>query len=182
MSAANTIKYFSRLAFRAVFLRLFRVRVTYSAETVDLLHRERVIVCSNHLSFLDGIVVALASPIPLNFGVDTDFSRRSKIARGGLSILSGLGFGEVVPIDSGSPFGIRTLSRALAQGESIMIFPEGAISDCSDGLPAPEKPGLGWLQKRTGAPTVWISIIGAENSKLFAKSGTQLWPRINVKF
>ena len=173
------VKTIAREALRAVSLRLLRVRVTYKVATVNLLQREPVIVCSNHVSLLDGVIVAFASPVPLTFGVDTDFSRRSKIASMGMSILSWFGFGTVVPIDSNSPHGIRTLSRALENGESVMIFPEGGIGD---GDPAPDKPGVAWLQKRTGAPVVWISIIGAEKSKLFAKSGNHLWPCIKIKF
>lgn len=169
----------ARESLRSIALRLLRVRVTYQAATVNLLQREPVIVCANHVSLLDGVIVAFASPVPLTFGVDTDFSRRSKTASAGLAVLSWFGFGTVVPIDSKSPHGIRALSRALRQGESVMIFPEGGIGD---GSPAPDKPGLEWLQKRTGAPVVWISIIGAEKSKLFAKSGTHLWPRIRINF
>lgn len=165
---------------RTVALRLLRVRATYSASTVEVLRQERVIVCANHVSLVDGIIVALTSPVPLTFGVDTDFSRRSKVASHGLAVLSWLGFGTVVPIDGNSPFGIRSLSKALARGESVMLFPEGKISET--GQPSAEQPGVTWLVRRSGVKVVRIRILGAERSRLFAKSGDKFWPHIEIQF
>lgn len=169
-----------RLFLRSVALRLLRVRATYSAATIEVLQHERVIVCSNHVSLLDGIIVALASPVPLTFGVDTDFSRRSKVASRGMAVLSWLGFGAVVPIDGNSPFGIRSLSRALDRGDSVMLFPEGKISET--GHPCAEQPGVAWLVRRSGVKVVRIRIRGAERSRLFAKSGDKFWPAIEIQF
>jgi acyl-[acyl-carrier-protein]-phospholipid O-acyltransferase/long-chain-fatty-acid--[acyl-carrier-protein] ligase len=129
---------------------------------------------------LDGIIVALASPVPLTFGVDTGFSRRSRLARRGMAMLAWLGFGEVVPIDANSPFGIRALAKALERGDSVMLFPEGRISET--GLPQHEQPGVRWLAKRSGVRIHRIRIIGAERSRLFAKAGQHLWPSIHVIF
>lgn len=169
-----------RLFLRSVALRLLRVRTTYSAATVEVLRDERVIVCSNHVSLLDGVIVALASPVPLTFGVDTDFSRHSKVASRGMAVLSWLGFGTVVPVDGSSPFGIRSLSKALDRGESVMLFPEGQISET--GRPCAEQPGVAWLVRRSGVRVVRIKILGAERSRFFAKSGDKLWPPIEIQF
>lgn len=169
-----------RTVVRSVSLYLLRVKTSYSDNSVRLLEQGGVIVCANHVSLLDGIIVALASPRPLVFGVDTDFSRRSKFAVRGMKILSRLGFGSVVPIDAQSPYGIRTLYKALARGESVMVFPEGRISDTGQALP--EQPGVDWLVSRTKAPVVRVHIEGAERSALFAKSGRVLWPEIKIHF
>lgn len=169
-----------RLILRGVALRLLRVRATYSADTVDALRRGRAIVCANHVSLLDGVIVALASPVPLTFGVDTDFSRHSKAASRGMAFLAWLGFGAVVPIDGSSPFGIRALAKALERGDTVMLFPEGKISESAH--PNPDQPGLAWLAKRSGVEVIRIRIRGAERSRLFAKAGDKLWPRIEIKF
>ena len=162
---------------RVIALRALRVRTTYSLHNVMLLKRGRVIVCANHVSLLDGLIVAFASPAPLVFGVDTDFSRRSWLIGRCLALLSFLGFGRVVPIDGNSPFGVRALYKALASGESVMIFPEGRISETGD--PLPEQPGVAWLAERVGAPVVRIQISGAENSRFFAKSGRAFFIRVS---
>lgn len=163
-------------------LTLLRVSTSYSPLTLAQL-RSQAIVCSNHVSLLDGVIVALASPVPLAFAVDTAFSRKSKskVAWSGMRVLAWLGYGSVVPIDSSSPFGIRSLCAALRRGESVMLFPEGCISKTGDA--GPDQPGIGWLTaKHPQAAIVRIQILGAEQSQLFAKSGTRLWPSIRIEF
>ena len=169
-----------RSVLRAGALRLLRIRTIYSPGNIEILRQGRCIVCANHVSFLDGVVLALVSPIPLTFGVDTDFSKRSKLASLGMDVLSWLGFGAVVPVDSGSPFGVRALLGALNHGRPIMIFPEGAIS--KDGGPLPIRPGAAWLVQRAGAEVIHVRIHGAEKSRFFAKSGQEFWPKIEVHF
>jgi acyl-[acyl-carrier-protein]-phospholipid O-acyltransferase/long-chain-fatty-acid--[acyl-carrier-protein] ligase len=165
---------------RIVFLRVFRVHVSYTPAQMDQLSRGGVIVCANHVSLLDGVIIALASPSPLVFGVDTDYSRKSKIASYGLAMLSLMGYGTVVPIDAGSPFGLRTLRNALGRKDSVMVFPEGQIS--GTGQQQPDQPGVKWLVARSGASVIRVHIRGAENSKLFAKAGQMWWPRIEIEF
>lgn len=161
-------------------LRALRVTVRYRTSTVTELTRGGCIVTCNHISLLDGIVVALASPVPLVFAVDTDFSRRSRRARFGLAALTWLGLGEVVPIDSSAPFGLRTLARSLAAGKNVAIFPEGVIS--LTGARGPDRPGCQWLSSQASAAVLELKISGAEQSRLFAKAGKLLWPKISLEF
>jgi len=169
-----------RSVVRVLALRLLRVRATYNPVTVELMRRGRVVVYANHVSLLDGLVIALASPAPLVFGVDADFSVRSKAASRGMAALAFLGFGAIVPVDMFSPFGIRSLVKALDRGDSIMLFPEGRISET--GQAQPYQPGLAWLVARSGAPLLQVQIAGAERSRFFAKAGRDIWPRIDVQF
>jgi 1-acyl-sn-glycerol-3-phosphate acyltransferase len=164
---------------RHTVLRFFRVHATYTSHAAGVLAQGRVIVCANHVSLLDGVLIALVSPSPLVFGVDPDFSRRSPIAMRGMAILSWLGFGRVVPIDARSPFGIRALAKALAAGENVMLFPEGRIAPT--GARLADQPGATWLRDRASARIVWASIVGADRSRLFAKAGRELWPRITIR-
>lgn len=169
-----------RFLLRRAGLAALRVRVVYRAASVNRLSAGPVLVCANHVSLIDGVIVALASPVPLVFGVDTDFSRRSILARRGMAALAAVGFGRVVPIDAGSPFGLRALRKALAAGESVMLFPEGRISDT--GSPLPLRPGVDWLAQRCRVPVLCIRIRGAERSRAFAKAGSAWWPRIEIEF
>lgn len=158
-------------------LTLLRVRVN-GTERLQRLHEGPHIIACNHVSFLDGLLIALISPVPLAFAVDTYYSRRACSAKLGMDLLSRLGYGRIIPVDSGSPYGLRELLRALKNGESVAIFPEGAIS--YDGKPLVDKPGLKWLMKKSGVPVIRMTIYGAEKSRFFAKSGQEFWPEIHV--
>lgn len=164
----------------SILLQTLRVSVSYSASARTSIAVGKSIVCANHVSLLDGVIIALASPAPLMFAVDTDFSRRSPGARLGLNLLSWLGFGSVVPLDCSAPFGMRALTRALLAGANVMVFPEGGISQT--GARQADMPGLNWLIAKTGATKVEVNISGAEKSRIFAKSGTQWWPKITLTF
>ncbi len=166
--------------FARIILRVLRVNVVYSPKSCAAIAAGRAIVFANHVSLLDGVIVALASPGPLVFAVDTDFSRRSRVASLGLSTLARMGFGSVVPLDATAPFGMRTLKRAIDLNANVMVFPEGAIS--ADGNAQAHKPGLEWLVAKTGATLIEVTISGAEKSRLFAKSGTRFWPPITLNF
>jgi acyl-[acyl-carrier-protein]-phospholipid O-acyltransferase/long-chain-fatty-acid--[acyl-carrier-protein] ligase len=161
-------------------LATLRVDVKYRSETLTALAAGGCIVTCNHVSLLDGLIVALASPVPLAFAVDTDFSRRTQWSRRGLAALVMLGYGKVVPLDGSAPYGMRTLARRLVVGENVTVFPEGVIS--LTGKRAEDRPGLSWLVKRTQARVVELKIAGAEQSRWFAKSGTAFWPKIYLTF
>lgn len=172
-SAARRI--FSRLALAA-----FGARVKYRALTVALLRSGPAIVQCNHVSYIDGLLIALSSPVPLVFGVDTEFSRRNRWTKWGMRLLSGMGYGWVVPVDQKSPAGLRHLLRRLHAGERIVLFPEGAIS--ATGVARRDLPGARWLANRSGCPLLRIQIDGAHRSRLFGKSGWEWRPVIQLLF
>lgn len=165
---------------RRVLLASLRVRVVYSMHTIGALRSAPCVVTCNHVSLVDGIIVALASPVPMTFAVDTAWSRQSRAATMGLRLLSWLGFGRVVPLDAGAPYGMRALMRELRAGRSVMVFPEGKIS--AGGQRSDDRPGVTWLQTKTGARDIALRIDGAERSRLFAKNGRHWWPRIRLEF
>ncbi len=160
-------------------LWLLRVRVTCPRDVCSALLDGGAIVTSNHVSLLDGPLIALTSPAPLVFGVDTDYSRRSTGARRGMALLAWLGCGAVVALDAQAPFGLRSLARALRSGKNVMVFPEGRIVDSE---PLPVQPGLAWLEQRAGARRISITIRGAQDSLLFAKRGRTLLPPIHLEY
>lgn len=54
---------------RKTLLRMFRVHVRYTQSVKTALDRQPVILTCNHLSLLDGVLIALASPRPLVYAV-----------------------------------------------------------------------------------------------------------------
>lgn len=158
---------------------LLRVDVDCPPDVAAALKDGGVLVTANHVSLVDGPLVALTSPVPLLFAVDTDYSRRSAAARRGMDGLARLGCGEVLPLDSGAPFGIRRLVKDLRAGSNVMVFPEGEIAA---GAALPAKQGLAWMLERCAPRRVHIRITGAERSRLFAKRGTEWLPRIHLEY
>lgn len=162
---------------RRVVLALLRVQVIHGEASAQI-ERGPIILALNHASFLDGVLVAVASPRPLHFPVNLRHSRQHPATRRILAWMERQGLGTVVPMDRTSVFGIRRLREALIAGHGVCIFPEGRISGGDAGTV--EAPGYLWLQERTGRPVVWGRIEGAERSRLWAKSGDQLWPQIRL--
>lgn len=170
----------ARRALAALVFAALDVRVKYRVRTVAALGAGPTIVQCNHVSYLDGLLIALASPVPLVFGVDTEFAERNALTRMGLRLLSWCGFGAVVPLGRARPTGLRLLLRSLEAGQSVMIFPEGAIS--ATGAPAPAQPGLRWLAARSGCGVVRLQIEGAHLSRIFSKAGRRWRPAIRLLF
>lgn len=161
---------------RRALLKALRCEVYY---TQFDLTGPTIIEC-NHVSMLDGIIVALASPYPLTFAVEHQYAIEHPFSSRVLKNLSKLGLGTVIPVCSYQPMGVRTLLKELKQGSSVMIFPEGKIS--IDGSPNERQPGLKWLSNKSKSKVKTIRLKGAENSRFFSKSGTLIWPKISLFF
>lgn len=134
----------------------------------------KILVTANHVSLIDGVLIALSSPIPLVFAVAPEYALRRSITRHSLMLLSRMGYGQVVPLDTTSCYGVRALYRELEQGNAVMIFPEGRIRAGAESLEL--MPGVNWLLHKTGAAEVKVSIRGPEQSRLFSRTGRKYWP------
>ena len=159
---------------------VLRITVIYREDVIERLSMGSCLIACNHVSMLDGVIVAIASPLPLVFLSETHYSRRLWWSRLLFRCLSGLGYGRVLPLDSKSPFGMRQVLKLLERGERLVLFPEGGIS--VDGNPQDEQRGLAWIVARSGAPVLRVKIEGAHTSRIFAKRGTQWWPKIRLLF
>lgn len=113
-----------------------------------------VIVCANHTSYLDAMLVALCTPRPVRFMVSREFYAHPFL---GFFIRRGGG----IPVNqSGTDAdAFRTALEALRSGEVVGIFPEGRLS--RTGLPSAGRPGAALLAARAGAPLVPVTITGA---------------------
>lgn len=158
---------------RRLALRVFRAQVCWTDQADDLLHQPAIMTC-NHGSLIDGILIALASPIPMAFAVTPTYAVHNRHTRAGLALLERCGLGRVVPLSDTHPIALRALCKALTGGESVMIFPSGTIS------PSPDKGGYLWLQKKTGAKIIRATIRGADKSRIFSRTGNNLWPKITI--
>jgi 1-acyl-sn-glycerol-3-phosphate acyltransferase len=118
------------------------------------------LICSNHQSHFDPVLVGVAFRRRLNY-----LARRSLFDFPVLKWL--ISYLDAIPIErEGMGIGgIKETLRRLKRGEAVLIFPEGTRS--LDGQIAPLKPGFFSIAKRSKCPVVPVAIAGAY----------EVWPR-----
>jgi 1-acyl-sn-glycerol-3-phosphate acyltransferase len=149
----------------------------------DLLRRDEppaVIFAPNHHSHIDTGVMIRAIPAPwrrdlvVAAAADYFFDAHWKAATSALAL-------NAIPIDrdATSRATFDLLRDALADGNSLIIYPEGGRSP--DGWGQDFKGGAAYLSARTGAPIVPVHIDGT--GEIFPKGASRLKPgRTTVLF
>lgn len=123
-------------------------------------HRDALVV-ANHVSYIDGPLLACISPHALTYAVTADFAKHP-VWRRALDVLVRCGLGRYVPVDAASPFGMRKILRELHACRGAMVFPEGGIT--RDGLLGPLHPGAAIAAMRSGRVLLPVRIHGLERS------------------
>ena len=122
------------------------------------------LVCSNHQSNLDPLIMGVVCPFPVNY-----LAKKSLFKIPPLRWF--LTWNDSIPIDrSAGIAGIKETLRRLKRGESILIFPEGARS--KTGELQPVKQGFCALARRTRCPIVPVALEGTFDAWPPGK-----WPR-----
>jgi 1-acyl-sn-glycerol-3-phosphate acyltransferase len=119
-----------------------------------------VLVCSNHQSFFDPVLVGLGFHRRMNY-----LARKTLFRFFAFRWL--IEFLDAIPIDrEGSGLGgLKETLKRLKRGELVLIFPEGTRT--RDGEVAPLKPGFVALARRSKAPLLPVAVDGAYDA----------WPR-----
>lgn len=150
----------------------YRLRV-YGREHVPL--TGGALLVPNHVSWIDGIVLILASPRPVRFIAYADYVNSPK-----LSWLARVF--QVIPIkaDSGPKAliqSLKTARQAVEEGHCVCIFAEGTLT--RTGQMQPFQAGFLKIIQGTGAPVIpvylhglWGSVFSYRGGKFFWK-----WPR-----
>ena len=84
-------------------------------------HEQRVLIVANHVSALDGLLLATLLPDRPVFVIAPAFAQRSWL-RPCLRFIRHIG------VDPAQPEFLPALSEHLVKGERVAIFPEGRIS------------------------------------------------------
>jgi 1-acyl-sn-glycerol-3-phosphate acyltransferase len=133
-----------------------------------------VLLACNHASFLDPPLVGAAITRPIHFlARETLF--QVPLMGGLLPSLN------CVPVDrdGGGATGLKAILHLLAQGDPVLVFPEGTRTH--DGRLLPARSGIGLAVIKSGAPVVPVRVFGT-----FEAFGRHMkWPTprpIAVKF
>jgi 1-acyl-sn-glycerol-3-phosphate acyltransferase len=120
-----------------------------------------VILASNHLSFIDSVVIPLAVPRRVTFLAKAEyFTGRGLRGRVSATFFSSIG---AVPVHRGgtrdeTTAALEAAQQILAEGGAFGIYPEGTRS--LDGRLFRFRTGVAWLGLATRAPIVPVAVVG----------------------
>ena len=160
-----------RWFFRIYLLLFYRIRIHGLENYPDV---DGALVCANHQSNLDALVMGVSCPRPANYLAKATLFEWAPLAWF-------VRFNDAIPIDrKGTGIGgMKETLRRLKRGESVVIYPEGARS--LDGELQPLMKGFCSLARRTSASLVPVGIEGTFDA-LPPKSKLPRPGRIHIVF
>lgn len=157
---------------KAIIGTLYRVRLV-GAENMPQ-PGERAVVVVNHVSWLDGLLLAVFLPGKPVFAVATQVTKRWWV-RPALKLF------RAFPVDPTNPMSTKAMVRAIREGQTLVIFPEGRITVTGALMKVFDGPGM--VADKADAPIVPVRIDGAQYSKFSRvrdKVNTQFFPAITL--
>jgi acyl-[acyl-carrier-protein]-phospholipid O-acyltransferase/long-chain-fatty-acid--[acyl-carrier-protein] ligase len=147
--------YLLRSVLQTLLRILFKVRVRGSENFYR--SGRKVVLIANHVSLLDGVLMAAFMPERLTFAITSAWTQRwfMPIVR----LLA-----DFYPLDPSSPLSLRKLIELIKSGRKVMIFPEGRITVTGKVMQVYDGAALTAL--KSGAKILPVRIDGAEYSTL----------------
>ncbi|MGF1683325.1 MFS transporter [Photobacterium minamisatsumaniensis] len=141
-----------------------------------------VLIVSNHVSYMDALLLAGACPRPIRFLMDRDIYNLPIIK----SFCKAC---KVIPIDATDRKSVMKafvdVSKHLKEGDVVCVFPEGQLT--SDGDIAPFMRGIDLIIKRSPVPVVpialqglWGSYFSREGGRALLKIPKRFWSKVNI--
>ena len=134
----------------------------------------RAVIVVNHVSFLDGALLAAFLPGRPMFAIDTHIAQRWW-AKPFLALI------EAFPMDPTNPLATKSLIREVQKGKHCVIFPEGRITVTGALMKVYEGPGM--VADKAAAQILPVRIDGAQFthfSRLKGKLRLRLFPKITI--
>lgn len=172
------MKFFSRVFLAPLARLVFRPKVIGRKNVPK---SGAVILASNHLAFIDSVVITLVARRSVSFMAKAEYFTGTGI-RGFLSrsFFSGVG---AVPVQRGAG---QAAQEALDSGLEILnggnafsIYPEGTRS--RDGRLYRGRTGVAWLALTAGVPVVPVALIGTDQLQPEGSSGVR-FAKVSVEF
>jgi acyl-[acyl-carrier-protein]-phospholipid O-acyltransferase / long-chain-fatty-acid--[acyl-carrier-protein] ligase len=139
---------------RAVLKRLYRV------ELIGGEHMPRpgegAVVVVNHVSYLDGLLLAAFLPGRPTFAVHTRIAQAWWMK-------PVLPFFDAFPVDTTNPMSAKAMVLAVREGRTLVVFPEGRITVTGALMKVFAGPGM--VADKAGAPIIPVRIDGAQYTR-----------------
>jgi acyl-[acyl-carrier-protein]-phospholipid O-acyltransferase/long-chain-fatty-acid--[acyl-carrier-protein] ligase len=135
---------------------------------------ERAVVVVNHVSFLDGLLLAAFLPGKPTFAVATSIAKAWWVK-------PFLGLFDAFPVDPTNPMAAKAMVKAVREGRTLVIFPEGRITVTGALMKVFDGPGM--VADKADAPIVPVRIAGAQFtpfSRLKGKVRLRTFPKIDL--
>lgn len=157
-----------RSAIRLYFVVVYRVKIE-GRENLPTNKKEPLIFCGNHRTYADPPLIVVTAKRHVRFLAKEELSKNKFFA------FLGVVFDAIyVKRDSKDVSALKTTLKALKNGESIALFPEGTRNGMEKGEKA--KDGAAFFAVRTGAKVIPVGISGGEKlfKKMYIKYGEPL--------
>lgn len=162
------IRVIVRTAIRLYFVVVYRVKVE-GTENIPKDKKQPLIYCGNHRTYADPPLIVVTAKRHVRF------LAKEELRKNPLFAFLGVVFGGIyVKRDSKDVSALKTTLKALKDGESIALFPEGTRNGMEKGQKA--KDGAAFFAVRTGAKVIPVGISGGEKpfKKMYIKYGQPL--------
>ena len=154
-----------RTAIRLYFAVVYRVKVE-GTENIPKDKTQPLIYCGNHRTYADPPLIVVTAKRHVRFLAKEELRKNPFFAFLGV-VFDGI----YVKRDSKDLSALKTTLKALKDGESIALFPEGTRNGIEKGQKA--KDGAAFFAVKTGAKVIPVGIRGGEKpfKKMYIKYG-----------
>lgn len=122
-----------------------------------LVHSGGVLICSNHVSYLDPPLAGVIYKGPVCY-----LARKSLLSNPVSRWLFPRLYVTPIDQDRAGFAGLKTIIKLLTDGNKVLIFPEGSRSP--DGKLQPAEPGTGLVVAKARVPVLPVRIFGAHEA------------------
>lgn len=157
-----------RTAIRLYFIVVYRVKVE-GTENIPRDKAQPLIYCGNHRNYADPPLIVVTAKRHVRFLAKEELRKNPFFAFLGV-VFDGI----YVKRDSKDVTALKTTLKALKNGESIALFPEGTRNGMEKGQKA--KDGAAFFAVKTGAKVIPVGIRGGEKpfKKMYITYGKPL--------